>query len=77
MQTVEPEKALSGCCLRISAAVACCRTHWELKIACRKGIWTEPCCPLFCSSDSWERSVGGSYLTRPWQTFVPMSWDSV
>lgn len=53
MQIVEPEKALSGCCSGISAAVACFRTCWELKLACRKGLWTEPFRPSFCSSGSW------------------------
>lgn len=63
VQIVEPEKALSGCCPGISAAVACFRTCWELKLACRKGLWTEPCQPLFCSSDFfWEHGWQLSYV---------------
>lgn len=53
MQMVLLEKALGGCCPGISAAVACFRTCWELKLARRKGLWTKPCQALFCPLGSW------------------------
>jgi len=49
VQMVQLEKALDGCCPGISAAVACFRTCWELKLARRKRLRTEPRLALFCA----------------------------